>query len=127
MTPEIPPAKVQLRSDYVTRETILNFLSDEETAKLSSIEGTPQLVDGEAYLDLEHLDRGVLRANPSAGLPSGLLPQRAVRETTWTAILATLAGFPAVVAPPTIADSAQDDITLPPGTSRSPGLSPRRD
>ncbi len=119
------PAKVQTRSDYVTRETILNLLSDEENATLSSVEGTPQLVEGEAYLALEHLDRGGPRANPSAGLPGDLLPQLAVRETTWTAILATLAGFPAVAPPPTPVVSPEDEITLPPGTSRTPGLNPQ--
>ncbi len=77
------------RSAYVTRESILKLLSDDEVAKVSTAETASGLEPGDEYLDLEHLDRGVLRGG--ATVPMGrVLPRKAVHPGTWTKILAQL-------------------------------------
>ena len=45
----------------VARDNILNVLSDEEVAKVSTAETASGLTEGAEYLDLEHLDRGPTR------------------------------------------------------------------
>ena len=47
---------------YVTRDTILNLLSHDEIAKVSTAEAASGLTEGAEYLDLELLDQGVQRA-----------------------------------------------------------------
>jgi hypothetical protein len=80
------------RSAYVTRESILKLLSDDEVAKVSTAETASGLEAGDEYLDLEHLDRGVLRGG-GATVPMGrVLPRKAVHPGTWTKILAQLTG-----------------------------------
>ena len=87
------------RSRYLTRERVLNLMSDEEIARVSTAEAAPRLENGEEYLDLEALDRGVQRAF-RPGTPMGrVLPRRAVEERTWGRILRELAGDK-VSAPP---------------------------
>jgi hypothetical protein len=51
------------RKEQVTRDSILNLLSDEENARVSTAEAAPRLAEGAEYLDLERLDRGVQRAS----------------------------------------------------------------
>jgi len=76
--------------DQVTRETILKLLSDDEVAHVSTAEAAASLPEGDEYLDLEDLARGVRKA-PGATPPMGqVLPRRAVREATWSKILGTL-------------------------------------
>ena len=76
----------------VTRECILKLLSSTEIAKVSTAETATALVEGEEFLDLGHLDRGVQRAGPAAGVAMGhVLPRRSVEDETWTKILAELA------------------------------------
>ena len=73
------------RAEHVTRDAILKLLSDEEIAKVSTAE------EGAEYLDLEHLDQGVQRAQSSAKVTMGdVLPRSAVRDETWSKILARL-------------------------------------
>jgi hypothetical protein len=70
----------------VTRDTILNVLSDAEVAKVSTVEGGP--VSGE-YVDLEHLELGV--QSGSAGVDSAnLLAKSAVSPESWKKIVAML-------------------------------------
>lgn len=81
-----------MKTDHVTREKILMLLSDEEVATVSNIEGTARLLDGEEYLDLEDLGRGVRSALGSNTAPMGhVLPRRAVHTATWDTILERLA------------------------------------
>jgi hypothetical protein len=82
------------RAERITREAILKLLSDEETAKVSAAEATPGLAEGEEYLDLEHLDLGVRRAEAATTkITMGhVLPRSAVSPQTWSKILAQLAG-----------------------------------
>jgi len=82
------------RTEHIARDTILKLLSDEENAKVSSAEGSVGLLQGEAYVDLEHLDRGIQRADSAMtkGTIGHIVPRRAVRGETWSKILAQLAG-----------------------------------
>ena len=79
----------------MTRESILKLLSDEEVARVCTAETQVQLASGEEFLDLKHLERGVRRARPPAGVLSTVamarvLPKSALDETTWMKIVAQL-------------------------------------
>jgi len=78
------------RSDYLTRDRVLKTLSDDENASVCTAETAERLDDGDEYLDLEQLDRGVRRA-PKETTPMGrVLPRKAVHEGTWRKILLQL-------------------------------------
>jgi hypothetical protein len=80
------------RSAYVTRETILKLLSNDEVAKVSMAETAARLPDGDEYIDLEHLERGVQRAGGSPTPMGHVLSKKSVHPETWVKILAELAG-----------------------------------
>jgi hypothetical protein len=83
--------KNSARTEYVTRETILKLLSDEEVARVSTAETATHLADGDEYVDLENPDQGVRKAVLGAGVPMGrVLPKKAVLEKTWREIVALL-------------------------------------
>jgi len=87
----IEPKNDERRTEYLTRDRILKMLSDDEVARVSAAEGTARLKDGEEYLDLDHLERGVQEArNGTAVSLGGALPKSAVQEATWTRILGQL-------------------------------------
>jgi hypothetical protein len=73
----------------VNRELIMKLLSDDEVARVSTVEGTPKLADGDEYVDLEHLDLGVRRAHGAAPMGT-VLPRKAVHENTWLKIVTQL-------------------------------------
>jgi hypothetical protein len=93
--------KTEARSEYVTRDSILKLLSDDEIAKVSTAETAPELADGDEYLDLEQLEHGVRRALAMHTPMGRVLPRRAVNETTWRKILKQLAAH-------RIADDGED-------------------
>lgn len=77
-------------ANYETRAAILALLSDEEVARVSTAEAGAALAEGDEYIDLHALDRGVLRACACVTAPHHLVPRKAVREGTWKAILRKL-------------------------------------
>jgi hypothetical protein len=78
------------RAEYETRDRVLRCLSDDEVASVSTAETLARLPDGDEYIDLAQLDRGVLLAGPS-NVPMGrILPKRAVLPATWRKILAEM-------------------------------------
>ena len=80
------------RTELDARDTILKLLSNAETAKVSSAEGATGLADGAEYLDLEHIDQGIQRANTATKIIMGhVVPRQAVSDATWSKILAHLA------------------------------------
>jgi VIT1/CCC1 family predicted Fe2+/Mn2+ transporter len=83
--------KSDKRSEYVTRDTILNLLSDDEVASVIAAETASHLADGDEYLDLEQLNRGVQQASETTAPMGRILSRRAVHEKTWNTILAHLA------------------------------------
>ncbi len=82
--------KTNPRNTYVTRESVLMLLSDDEVAAVSTAETAAHLAAGDEYLDMEHLDQGVQRA-PAGEPPMGrVLPKKAVHEKTWAKIIKQL-------------------------------------
>lgn len=80
------------RAERVARDAILKLLSDAEIAKISTAEAASGLTEGGEYLDLEHLDQGVQRAKAASKITMGhVLPRTAVRDETWSKILAQFA------------------------------------
>jgi len=85
--------RVADRAELVTRDTILKLLSNEEIARVSTAETASKLTEGQEYLDLQHLDQGVQRANAATKAKIGnVLPRSSVRDETWSRILAQLPG-----------------------------------
>ena len=92
-------AAVDPRIAYTTRNDVLDLLSDEEVAHVSTAETAAGLMAGDAYIDLEQLERGVLRA-PGPSTPMGcVLPRKSVGDATWHRILAQLGGSPPAASP----------------------------
>ena len=83
--------KTDKRSEYLTRNGILKQLSDVEVNHVSTAETAAQLADGEEYLDLEQLERGVQQAcgaiHPTIGR---VLPKKAVHAATWQKLITLL-------------------------------------
>lgn len=71
-----------------TRSEILGLLSDDEIRAVSLAEEQP-IPEGDEYLDLEHLERGVQQATRNTS-GTNALPRNAVRDDTWTHILDVL-------------------------------------
>jgi len=78
------------RINYATRDLILEFLSDEEVARVSTSETAARLSEGDEYIDLAALPQGVQRADGVAPVMGHILPRKAVREGTWNRILTQL-------------------------------------
>ena len=82
--------KSDMRSENIARESVLKLLSDDEVASVSTAETATRLVDGEEYLDLEQLERGVQQARKAGPAMGRVLPRRAVHKDTWSKILTLL-------------------------------------
>ncbi len=80
------------RSEYTARDRILELLSDEEVAKVSTAEAQVRLADGEEYVDLDKLYEGVRQAHGHTTAMGRVLPRSAVRDSTWTRIISQLGG-----------------------------------
>jgi len=76
---------------YVIRGSILELLSDEESAPMSIPETAIQLADGDEYLDLAQLERGVRRAVARPTPMGRVLPRRPAGGRTWRRIFSHLA------------------------------------
>jgi hypothetical protein len=82
--------KNEQRKEYQLRDGIMNLLSDEEVARVSTAETAERLLDGDEYLDLEQLSEGVLRAQLTPTPMGRVLPRSAVHKDTWKKILSQL-------------------------------------
>jgi hypothetical protein len=78
------------RAEYVTRDAVLKLLSDDEIASVSTSETAPRLWDGDEYVDLENLKRGVQKAGAVPTVMGRVLPRKAVLEETWHNIVKEL-------------------------------------
>jgi hypothetical protein len=75
-------------SRYITRDAILKLLSDEEIARIATLESGEPLQAGAEYLDLARLERGVLQADPGLALDMAhVLPRSALSDETWGKIV----------------------------------------
>ncbi len=78
-----------MRQTYATREALIELLSDEENARVSSREALPQLEPGDEYVDLENPSQGVFTMRAGAVLKMGhILPRSVVQTDTWEKIQA---------------------------------------
>src|SRR3954469_8341847 len=73
---------------YQRRHAVLALLSDEEVARVATLEAGPQLAQGEEYIDLARPERGALRVQASSAIVmKDVLPRAAVSPETWSKIL----------------------------------------
>ena len=79
------------RTEYVTRDSILKMLSDDEVDRVTTKETELRLAEGEEYVDLAKLELGVQRAKGARTAMGNLLPRSAVLEETWSKIAAKVA------------------------------------
>ncbi len=83
--------KADKRTEYVTRDTILKLLSDDEVARVSTAETAARLAEGDEYVDLDAPGQGVQQMLGSRAVPmGGILPKKAVHEKTWRDIVTLL-------------------------------------
>ena len=82
--------KSDMRTENIVRESVLKLLSDDEVASVSTAETAARLLDGEEYLDLEQLERGVQQARKAGPAMGRVLPRRTVHKDTWSKILTVL-------------------------------------
>ncbi len=83
------------RASYVSRHAILKLMSNDEIAKVSTAETATGLKAGDEYLDLEHLEHGIQRADTATKVNMGqAVPRNAVSNETWSKILDQLAVQP---------------------------------
>jgi hypothetical protein len=79
------------RADFDGRDALLKLLTDDEVARVSTEEAASSLTAGQEYLDLQHLDQGVLAYDAGSKVEMGhVLPRHAVGAATWTKIIAHL-------------------------------------
>jgi hypothetical protein len=72
----------------VRREDILNILSDAELEKVTSMEEPLKLQEGDEYIDLGHIDRGIQEVHAKSNINVGnIIPHSAVKEETWKKII----------------------------------------
>jgi len=83
--------KQPIPNELVARNTILLLLSDDEVASVSTAETALSLKDGAEFIDLELLEKGVLKASGATAIMGRVLPRKAVHEVTWKKILKVLA------------------------------------
>ena len=80
----------EVKTAYLTRESVLKGLSDEEVASVSTAEATSHLSNGDEYVDLDQLEQGVRRAQGITPPMGHVLPKKAVHEKTWNKIVSQL-------------------------------------
>ncbi len=77
------------RQQYVTRNDIMKQLSDVEVTHVSTAETATQLAEGDEYLDLAQLERGVQKACQASQPTMGhVLPKKAIPASTWKKLIA---------------------------------------
>lgn len=78
------------KATFLARAAILQLLSSGEATNISGTEAKTDLRRGDEYLDLDHLQQGIQRADGTKTSVRNLLPRRAVHEDTWRRILRQL-------------------------------------
>ncbi|CAN5359814.1 hypothetical protein BH11MYX1_BH11MYX1_09790 [soil metagenome] len=82
----------QIMKLAVTRETILNLLTDDEVANVSRDEGQARLARGDEFVDLAHLGLGIQKSQfiPLVE-PGSAVAQGSVSDATWRKIVTAVA------------------------------------
>lgn len=78
------------RADFLTRNSILSALTDDEVASVCKAESAAHLANGEEFVDLAQLAKGVRSASTSDADLGTVLPRSAVPEATWQKIVGQL-------------------------------------
>jgi hypothetical protein len=79
------------KSDYVSRDAILKLLSDDEVARVSTMEAGARLAIGDEYVDLHNPHLGVRCMDGATTMTMGqVLPRSAVHPATWANICSRL-------------------------------------
>jgi hypothetical protein len=84
--------------EFVSRDNILKILNDEEAARIRLPATASQLVDGDEFIDLTQIERGVQRAGQSNPV-ADVLPRKAVHENTWKKIVTNLNAWKVMTQP----------------------------
>ena len=81
------------RSEYFTRDSIMELLSDDEIAKVTTDESATSLLAGDEYIDLEQLDQGVRTVGEgAAAIAAGrVIAKKAIQPRTWDQVVEQLA------------------------------------
>lgn len=78
--------------DMRTKEEILDLLSDNEVARVANVEANGALEEGTEFVDLDHVERGVQRADAmTRGQVHTIVSRDAVSDETWRRIEDALA------------------------------------
>ena len=77
--------------DYLTRDSILKLLDENELSSVADVESEMFLKVGDEYIDLGQLDHGVRKAITTTTSTRNVLPRSAVYEETWTRIVEHMA------------------------------------
>jgi hypothetical protein len=80
-------------TNLVTRDIILNLLSDTDVARVTHAETASSLADGDQYIDLAHLAQGVQHADDTSTPMNHILPRNSVDKKTWNAIMKEVSGM----------------------------------
>jgi len=91
------------QTDLVRRESIIELLTDEEVSSVSTVESEVKLDEGDEFLDLERLDKGVERADGVLVHMGSVLARKAVRDDTWGRIVELLSSEAKAAARPPVA------------------------
>lgn len=88
------------RTTYLTRDTILKLLSDDEVARVSAADGSTTLADGDEYVDLDAPHHGIRKSVGSITAPTArVLPRKAVLAKTWRRVVTLIASQRGVALP----------------------------
>lgn len=83
--------KNKKQSEAVMRDHLLGILSAEESARVANAGLPVKLLEGDEFIDLMEIDRGVQRAGATNRNPVGeTLARKAVHENTWLKIVTDL-------------------------------------
>ena len=82
--------KTDKRATYALRDSVLKMLSDDEVGRVSIAETGAALAEGDEYIDLGQMQRGVQQADGAKTVMGRVLPRAAVGEGTWNRILTSL-------------------------------------
>jgi hypothetical protein len=72
------------------RARILSLLGDDQVAKVATAEGQKALIEGDEFLDLADLGRGVQQVHDVPVAAGHMLPRSSVPDAVWAEILHAL-------------------------------------
>lgn len=79
------------RTDLMTREKLMKLLSDTEVASVSNAEKASGLTNGDEFIDLEEIKKGIQFASAKTKTPPGqVLSKKSVHAKTWSKIVKEL-------------------------------------